>query len=178
MQHLSLREPNTQVHPSRKWELATLVEILKKIRVIKARNVVSSVELKVYKTTMATGDDLSLTVGDIEGLSEAITDKNMATIAIKYLGIEYETVENLRSKNRGDVTGFNRDVLVKWKNKTQGTTQVGFFATKAHGCLPKNTQKCHIYVQKCHYRAKTPHFAPLYLYPETCLRNVHSCARP
>ena len=44
-------------------------EILKKIRVIKARNVVSSVELKVYKTTMATGGDLTLTAGDIEGLS-------------------------------------------------------------------------------------------------------------
>ena len=73
---------------------------------------------------MATGGDLTLTSGDIEGLSEIITDKNMATIAIKYLGIEYETVENLRSKNRGDTVGFNRDVLVKWRNKTQGTAQV------------------------------------------------------
>ena len=73
---------------------------------------------------MATGGDLTLTSGDIEGLSEIITDKNMATIAIKYLGIEYETVENLRSKNRGDTVGFNRDVLVKWRNKTQRTAQV------------------------------------------------------
>ena len=121
---------------------------MKKIRVIKARNVVSSVELKVYKTTMATGGDLTLTAGDIEGLSEIITDKNMATIAIKYLGIEYETVENLRSKNRGDVTGFNRDVLYKWKNKTQGTTQVGCFATKAHGCLQKKKHKNVIFMCK------------------------------
>ena len=73
---------------------------------------------------MATGGDTTLSMGHIEDLSEAITDKNMATIAIKYLGIEYETVENLRSKNRGDITGFNRDILVKWKNKTQGTAQV------------------------------------------------------
>ena len=63
-------------------------------------------------------------MGHIEELSEIITDKNMATIAIKYLGIEYETVENLRSKNRGDITGFNRDILVKWRNKTQGTAQL------------------------------------------------------
>ena len=75
---------------------------------------------------MATGGDLTLSSGDIEGLSEIITDKNMATIAIKYLGIEYETVENLRSKNRGDTTGFNRDVLVKWRNKTHGTAKVSF----------------------------------------------------
>ena len=77
---------------------------------------------------MATGGDIpvALSMGHIEELSEAITDKNMATIAIKYLGIEYETVENFKSKNRGNITGFNRDILVKWKNKTQGTTQVSF----------------------------------------------------
>ena len=75
---------------------------------------------------MATGGDVTLTSGDIQGLSEIITDKNMATIAIKYLGIEYETVENLRSQNRGDITGFKRDVLVMWRNKTRGTAQVSF----------------------------------------------------
>ena len=37
-------------------------------------------------------------MGHIEELSEAITDKNMTTIAIKYLGIEYETVENFQIK--------------------------------------------------------------------------------
>ena len=73
---------------------------------------------------MATGGDSTLSMGHIEDLSEMITDKNMTTVAINYLGIEYETLENLRSKNRADVTGFNRDVLVKWRNKTQGTTQV------------------------------------------------------
>ena len=75
---------------------------------------------------MATGGDMALSMGHIEELCEIITDKNMATIAIKYMGIEYETVENLKSKNKGDAEGFSRDVLVKWRNKTQGTAQVGF----------------------------------------------------
>ena len=72
------------------------------------------------KSSMATGGDLTLNSKDIEELSEIITDKNMATIAIKYLRIEYETVENLRSKNRSDVTGINRDILVKWRNESGG----------------------------------------------------------
>ena len=73
---------------------------------------------------MAAGGDSTLSMGHIEELCEIITDKNMAIIAMKYLGIEYETVENFKSKNREDITGFNRDILVKWRNKTQGTTQV------------------------------------------------------
>ena len=61
---------------------------------------------------------------EIEGLSEVIVTKHMATIAIKYLGLPQETVENLRSTRHGDSTAFNRDVLVRWRNKNPRINQV------------------------------------------------------
>ena len=65
---------------------------------------------------MATGGDLTLTPGDIEGLSEIITDKNMATIAIKYLRsqikeprgcdrIQQGYTGQVEEQNTGDSTG-------------------------------------------------------------------------
>ena len=56
---------------------------------------------------------LQLTDPQIEDLTEIIVSKDMATIAIKYLGIPQETVENLRIIRQNDYMGFNRDLLEK-----------------------------------------------------------------
>ena len=76
------------------------------------------------KRKMATGGDLTLTDTQIEDLAQIIVSKHMATIAIKYLGLPQETVENLRSIRHNDYAAFNRDLLVLWRNKNPGINQV------------------------------------------------------
>ena len=60
----------------------------------------------------------------IEDLSKVIATKHMTTIAIKYLGLPYETVENLKRDNKDNSVAFNRDLLILWRNKNPGTNQV------------------------------------------------------
>ena len=45
---------------------------------------------------MATGGDVTLKDSEIERLARIIIAKHMATIAMKDLGIGYETIENLK----------------------------------------------------------------------------------
>ena len=80
-------------------------------------------ESPFQKRKMATGGDLTLTDQDIEDLAQIIVMKHMATIAIKYLELPYETVENLKLIRQGDYAAFNRDLLVLWRNKNPGINQ-------------------------------------------------------
>ena len=48
-----------------------------------------------------------LTDCQIEDLSQFIVTNHMVTIAIKYLGIPYETVENLKHDNKDNSVAFN-----------------------------------------------------------------------
>ena len=73
---------------------------------------------------MATGRNLSLADQEIEELSQIIVLKHMATIAIKYLSLSYETVQNLKLIRQNDYVAFNRDLLVLWRNKNLGINQV------------------------------------------------------
>ena len=73
---------------------------------------------------MATGGDTSLSDGEIEALARNIITKHMATIAMKDLGIGYETIENLKIIKQNDFIGYNRDLLVLWRNKNPGINQV------------------------------------------------------
>ena len=73
---------------------------------------------------MATGGDLTLTDREIEDLAQVIVMKHIATSAIKYLGLSYETVENLKLIRQNDYVAFNRDLLVLWRNKNLGINQV------------------------------------------------------
>ena len=73
---------------------------------------------------------INLTDTQIEDLSQAIVTKHMATIAIKYLGLPHETVDNLRRDRQGDCTAFNRDVLVSveeqesWNKPSSGESEL------------------------------------------------------
>ena len=71
---------------------------------------------------MITGGYLS--DGQIEDLSKAIVWKHLASIAITYLDLPSETVENIRSIRERDYQGFNRDLLVLWRNKNPEINQV------------------------------------------------------
>ena len=73
---------------------------------------------------METISDLKLTDSQVEDLAQVIVSKHMATIAIKYLGLSHEMVKNLKLIRQGDYIGFNRDILVLWRNKNQGIDQV------------------------------------------------------
>ena len=73
---------------------------------------------------MATGGDVTLKDSEIERLARIIIAKHMATIAMKDLGIGYETIENLKIIKQGDYIGYNRDLLVLRRNKNPGINQV------------------------------------------------------
>ena len=80
-------------------------------------------ESQFKKRKMATGGDLSLTDRKIEHIAPIIVPKHMATIAIKYLGLPYETVENLKLIRQNDYIGYNRDLLILWRNKNPRINQ-------------------------------------------------------
>ena len=73
---------------------------------------------------MATGGKKSVTTKQIVLLAEVITLKNMDSIAMKYMNIEWEDLENLKIENKGDTHAFNRDVLRKWCYMNSGPNQV------------------------------------------------------
>ena len=73
---------------------------------------------------MATGLGVSVTNKDIARLAEAISAKNMELIAIKYMGIEWATLENLKRENKEDAQAFSRDIIRKWCYMNSGPDEV------------------------------------------------------
>ena len=80
---------------------------------------------------MACGGKTSIATKDIVRLAEVITAKNMDSIAMKYMNMEWETLENLKGENKDDAQAFTRDVLRKWCYMNSGPHQaeVNFFLT-------------------------------------------------
>ena len=73
---------------------------------------------------MATRQGGSITNKDIARLAEAISAKNMELIAMKYLGIEWETLENLKRENKEHAQAFSREVIRKWCYMNSGPDEV------------------------------------------------------
>ena len=73
---------------------------------------------------MATGGERRITDSMIACLAEAISAKNLESIAMKYMGIEWETLENLKRQYRDDIQGFSRDIIRKWCYMNPGPDQV------------------------------------------------------
>ena len=67
---------------------------------------------------MAAGDYHHVSEEVIASLADAITASNMESIALKYLDIDWQTIEELKRE------GFNRDVLRKWTFRNRGQQQV------------------------------------------------------
>ena len=60
----------------------------------------------------------------IERLAVSIVATNMETIAISYMKIQSETLDNLKITHRGNTTAFNRAVLTIWKCMNPRDNQV------------------------------------------------------
>ena len=73
---------------------------------------------------MAAGGDCSLSNRAIEELSEKISVKDMISIGIKYFGVDYDTIENLKTKHREDITWISRHLLVSWRRSQPSDNQV------------------------------------------------------
>ena len=73
---------------------------------------------------MATGENASITDKDIVRLAEVISAKNLESIAMKYMCMDWETLENLKRQHRDDIQGFSRDVFRKWCYMNSGPNQV------------------------------------------------------
>ena len=73
---------------------------------------------------MAAGGSKKLNDDLIGKLAESISVTNMETIALNYLKIQSETVENLKYNDRGNAVALNRSLLNLWKCMNPGGNQV------------------------------------------------------
>ena len=73
---------------------------------------------------MATSGENTLTDRTILELSEKMSVKDMKSIAIKYFGVEIETIKNLETRHREDITCISRDLLVSWRSSHPSENQV------------------------------------------------------
>ena len=85
-----------------------------------------------------TAGDLKLLDSQVEDLAQIIVYRHMVTVAIKYLGIPHETIENLKLIRQGDYIGLNRDLLVLWRNKNPGINQA-----QVSKSLGDRKKRCH-----------------------------------
>ena len=65
-----------------------------------------------------------LSTRHIARLAPIISDTDMETVALGYLGVKEEMVKQLRYQNKDQSEAFNRAVLTKWKNMNSGKDQV------------------------------------------------------
>ena len=56
-------------------------------------------------------------------LAESISASAMEKIALAYLGVDFDEVQNLKREHR-DVEGFNRAMIRKWAYRNPGANQV------------------------------------------------------
>ena len=75
----------------------------------------------------AGGGNETLTPKQIVRLAVVISADNMAAIAEGYMGIEPETVKNLKYENRDNAQAFSREIIRHWANKNSGPNQVEVF---------------------------------------------------
>ena len=73
---------------------------------------------------MATGGDRDLSDLAIEKLSEKIAVKEMISVAVKYFGVDYEEIDNLKTKHRDDITWISRDLLRGWRRSNPSDNQI------------------------------------------------------
>ena len=78
---------------------------------------------------MATGGDRSLSNRAIEELSLKIAVKDMISIAVLYFGVDYDEIDNLKTKHREDIKWISRDLLRAWRrsNPSDNQIQVSYF---------------------------------------------------
>ena len=69
-------------------------------------------------------DKGKVTDAHIASLAAVIATKHMESIAEKYLGIDWEAIENLKAEHRGDTEAINRSIIRKWAFKNPGQEQV------------------------------------------------------
>ena len=60
---------------------------------------------------MASGQ---LTSREIARLAYAISPSDMENIALGYLGLEFETIKNLKVESRGSSQQFNQEIIRRW----------------------------------------------------------------
>ena len=69
------------------------------------------------------GTDGRLTTRQRVRLANAISGRNMETIALGYLGFQEEEIKNLVDEHQSQSKKINRDILQIWCNKNSGDNQ-------------------------------------------------------
>ena len=64
---------------------------------------------------MASKGNVRLTNKQRVKLAAKIGKSSMKSIALGYLGLDDETIENLEAKTKDDVHAFNREILKSWE---------------------------------------------------------------
>ena len=73
---------------------------------------------------MAAGGEDRLTDAHIAHLAASISTKHLESVAIRYFGIDIETIKSLRDQHRENLEALNRDIFQKWANKNSGSDQI------------------------------------------------------
>ena len=92
---------------------------------------------------MAASGESRLSNAQIARLAQAVALSNMESIAMLYLDIDWEVLENRKVKHRENVAAFNRDVIIKWAYKNPSPQQVKvrkntLFIINSHKVIPKS----------------------------------------
>ena len=69
---------------------------------------------------MASGQ---LTPGEIVKLASVISAYDMESIALVYLCLEPETIENLKVESRGSSQQFNQEIIRRWAYQSVGNNK-------------------------------------------------------
>ena len=64
-----------------------------------------------------------LTNNQIVRLARAISSRDMESIALGYLGLEDETIKNVKYENKDNAEAFNRDIIRRWTYQNAGDKQ-------------------------------------------------------
>ena len=56
-------------------------------------------------------------------LARAISSSDMESIALGYLGVEEETIKNLKAEHRENIEAFNRSLIRNWMHRNAGNCQ-------------------------------------------------------
>ena len=77
----------------------------------------------------STGKCETLTNEKIMILANGITVDEMEKIGEGYMDISYETIMDLKDKNRQDAVAFKREIIKKWARKNPGAQQVEVYSS-------------------------------------------------
>ena len=68
--------------------------------------------------------DQTLSDATLAQLATIISSKKLTSFATSHMGFKQPELENLEADYSGDAEGYNRAILIKWKNKNSAEPDI------------------------------------------------------